>query len=237
MVAGGVLGLVEAVVFDLDDTLFDHTSSTHHALAGWLQTLGVTVSSSLAQEWFTLEARHFEAWRAGDVSFDEQRRRRLRDFLPLIGRPVGADAELDSIFAGYLHCYEESWRAFDDAQPALDELAAAGLVLAVLTNGTAAQQQAKVERIGVVGHLAAVVTSEELGVAKPAPRAYLATCQRIGSNPTRTLHVGDRHDLDVVAARAAGLPALHLDRLGENYEPADGRLRNLTQLAPRLGHG
>jgi putative hydrolase of the HAD superfamily len=237
MVGHGVLGLVEAVVFDLDDTLFDHTRSTRRALDGWLQTLGVAVSSSLAVEWSTLEARHFEAWRAGAISFEEQRRRRLRDFLPLIGRPVGADAELDSVFAGYLHCYEESWQAFDDARPALDELVAAGLVLAVLTNGTAAQQQAKVERIGLVAHLAAVVTSEELGVAKPAPQAYLATCRRIGSDPTRTLHVGDRHDLDVVAARAAGLPALHLDRLGGDDEPPEGRLRSLTELAPRLGHG
>lgn len=237
MVGDGVLGLVEAVVFDLDDTLFDHTSSSRRALEGWLRTLGVPVSPSLAAEWSTVEARHFETWRVGAISFEEQRRRRLRDFLPLIDRPVGADAELDSVFAGYLHCYEESWQAFDDAHPALDELTAAGLVLAVLTNGTAAQQQAKVERIGVAARLAAVVTSEELGVAKPAPKAYLATCQRIGSDPTRTLHVGDRHDLDVVAARAAGLPALHLDRLGENFEPPDGRLRRLTQLAPRLSQG
>lgn len=237
MVRAGVLGLVEAAVFDLDDTLFDHTGSSRRALDGWLHTLGVAVSPSLAVAWSKVEARHFEAWRAGGISFEEQRRRRLRDFLPLIDRPVGADTELDLVFAGYLHCYEESWQAFDDVQPALDELAAAGLALAVLTNGTAAQQQAKVEKIGVVAHLAAVVTSEELGVAKPAPHAYLATCQRIGSNPTRTLHVGDRHDLDVVAARAAGLLALHLDRLGGDDEPPEGRLRSLTQLAPRLGLG
>ena len=237
MVGDQVLGPVEAVVFDLDDTLFDHASSTRHALEDWLRALGVPVAPSLATEWTKLEARHFEAWRAGAISFEEQRRRRLRDFLPLLGRPVGADAELDSVFAGYLHCYEESWRAFDDTRPALDALAAAGLVLAVLTNGTAAQQRAKVERIGVADQLATVVTSEEIGVAKPAPRAYLHTCRLIGSEPTRTLHVGDRHDLDVVAARAAGLPALHPDRLGTHQEPPDGRLRSLAELAPRLGLG
>ena len=235
MVQTGVLTRVEAVVFDLDDTLFDHTGSTRRALSEWLPTLGVDLSASLIQEWVDVEARHFEAWRAGIISFDEQRRRRLRDFLPLIGRSVGTDVELDLAFAGYLHCYEESWQACDDARPALDALIAAGLVVAVLTNGTTAQQSSKVDRIGLTALLAAIVTSEELGAAKPAPQAYLATCKRIGFQPSRTLHVGDRHDLDVVAARAAGLSALHLDRLGRQHEPPHGRISTLKELAPRLG--
>lgn len=222
-------------MLDLDDTLFDHTGSTRRALGAWLRTLGVAGSPALVEAWFRIEDRHFEAWRAGVIGFQEQRRRRLRDFLPLLDRPFGTDAELDRVFAGYLHAYEDAWQAFDDARPALDGLAAAGLTLAVLTNGTAAQQRAKVARIGVGGHLAAVVTSEELGVAKPAAEAFLRTCERIGSPPSRTLHVGDRHDLDVVAARAAGLVALHLDRPGCDVEPPEGRIRNLTELAPRLG--
>ena len=186
MVSTEVLAPVEAVVFDLDDTLFDHTGSTRRALSAWLFTLDVVSSASLAEEWFDAEARHFEAWRAGVISFDEQRRRRLRDFLPLIGRPVGNDAALDSVFADYLHCYEESWQAFDDAWPALGALVAAGLVVAVLTNGTTVQQRSKVDKIGLADLLAAVVTSEELGVAKPAPQAYLAACvraHRVASEP------------------------------------------------------
>lgn len=234
MVVDEALGHIEAVVLDLDDTLFDHTGSTRRALDTWLPLLDVSVSAALATEWSKLEAHHFQAWQAGAVSFEEHRRRRLRDFFPLIGRYVGTDAELDSVFAGYLRCYEESWRAFDDAESALNQLTAAGLILAVLTNGTTVQQQAKVDRIGLASHLAAVLTSEELGVAKPAPRAYLATCEHIGSNPSRTLHVGDRHDLDVVAARTAGLRALHLDRLQNHDEPPDGRLLNLAELAQRL---
>ena len=139
------------------------------------------------------------------------------------------------MFAGYLHSYEESWQAFDDARPALDALVGAGLVVAVLTNGTAAQQRSKVDRIGLAALLATVVSSEELGAAKPAPEAFLAACARIGSRPSRTLHVGDRQDLDVVAARAAGLLALHLDRFGREDEPPQGRISTLSELAQRLG--
>jgi putative hydrolase of the HAD superfamily len=104
MVSTEVLAPVEAVVFDLDDTLFDHTGSTRRGLCAWLFTLDVVPSALLAGEWFAAEERHFEAWRAGVISFDERRRRRLQDVLSLIGRPVGTDAALDSVFAGYLHC-------------------------------------------------------------------------------------------------------------------------------------
>ena len=60
-------------------------------------------------------------------------------------------------------------------------------------------------------------------------------CRRLGLAPAEVVHVGDRHDLDVVAARAAGLRALHLDRDGRGVEPAEGRLSSLTELAGRIG--
>lgn len=225
---------VRAVVLDLDDTLLDHRGSTRTALAGWLPTLGVTGDPSLAAAWFALEDEHFEAWRAGRISVEEQRRRRLRGFLPLVGRPVRPDDELDAVFADYLRWYAASWRAFPDVRPAVDALTARGLVLAVLTNGTREQQRAKVAAIGLQSDLAAVLTSDELGVAKPTPEAYLAVCRRLGLAPDEVVHVGDRHDLDVVAARGAGLHALHLDRDGRGVEPASGRLTTLTELPGRL---
>jgi putative hydrolase of the HAD superfamily len=223
------------VIFDLDDTLLDHRGSTAEALAAWLTTEGAETSPALLQRWFALETRHFESWRAGLIGFDEQRRRRLRDFLPLIGRPVGPDAELDRLFAGYLEQYERSWHPFDDVRPAVDQLVDRGLVLGILTNGTTAQQVAKVEAIGLTDLVATVVTSEQLGVAKPAAQTYLATCRLLAVDPTAVVHVGDRHDLDVVAPRAAGLRALHLDRGRRGGEPPEGRITSLAELPGRLG--
>lgn len=223
------------MVLDLDDTLLDHRGSTAAALTAWLPDLGAEVTPALVAAWFTVEDEHFESWRAGLIGFDEQRRRRLRDFLPLVGHPVGPDLELDRAFAGYLERYEQAWRPFDDVRPAVDALLARGLVLAVLTNGTTAQQTAKVAAIGLQDAVAVVVTSEQLGAAKPAPEAYLATCRRIGVAPSAAVHVGDRHDLDVVAARAAGLRAFHLDRHGTGVEPPPGRVTTLAELPARLG--
>ncbi|MEV7963569.1 HAD family hydrolase [Oerskovia paurometabola] len=237
----GVPG-VAAVVLDLDGTLLDHDGSARAALAAWLPSLGVEATDELVAAWFAAEERHFSAWRSREITFAEQRRRRLRDVLPLAGLDLdvdlGSEAELDEVFAGYAAHYEASWTAYDDVEPMLAVLQDLPVRLAVLTNGTDEQQHAKLGAVGLVGRLGHVFTAEGLGVAKPDPQSYLLVCAALGVDPRDVLHVGDRYDLDVVAARAAGLRAVHLDRTGQGpfEEPARiTSLAGLTELVLRGG--
>ncbi len=125
-----------AVLLDLDGTLLDHEATVTAALRAWLPTYGISEVEAVAlvPVWIALEQEHYPAWRAGEISFQEQRRRRLRDFLPVIDRSAIEDG-LDAIFAEYLLGYERGWVAFDDAEPALRRVAANGLRVGVLTNG------------------------------------------------------------------------------------------------------
>ena len=95
------------MLFDLDGTLLDHESATAAALRAWLPSYGLSNEDieAVIPLWSDLERRHYPAWRAGEISFQEQRRRRIRDFLPAVGRTVQA-ARLDAVFAEYLTCYE-----------------------------------------------------------------------------------------------------------------------------------
>jgi putative hydrolase of the HAD superfamily len=228
---------VQAVVFDLDGTLLDHHGAVRQALHGWLPLLGVTASPDLLAAWLRAEDRHFPAWRAGRTSFAEQRRRRLRDFLPLIGLEPGEDEHLDRVFEGYLACYQAAWTAFEDVAPALALLRARSIPAAVLTNGTEEQQHAKLRAVGLLDALGPVLTAEALGVAKPDPAAYLLTCRCLGLSPDTVLHVGDLHDLDVLAARAAGLQAVHLDRAGSGPLEEPCRISSLRELRGYLPGG
>ena len=221
-----------AVVFDLDGTLFDHPVSARRALDAWLADRGVTPTDELAAAWLAAEERHFAAWREGRVSFPEQRRGRLRDVLPLLGEAVGDDAALDAVFAGYLAAYERAWVGYDDVDAALAAVQDLGLVTAVLTNGMEDQQRAKLAHLGLLDRVGPVFTAERLGVTKPRPEAFLRVCEALGLPPERVLYVGDEHEVDVLGARAAGLRAVHLDRLGtgpaDEAERVDG-LRDLVR--------
>lgn len=204
---------IRGVLFDLDGTLLDHEAAVVEALHGWLPPLGVTVTPDVVARWHETTERHLAGWRARQIDFTEQRRRRVREFLPAVGVRVGAgDAALDAAFDGYLQGYRAAWRPFDDAVPSVAAVARAGLRVAVLTNGSRPQQLRKLAAIGLRDRVGPVYTPDDLGFAKPAPGAFTTACARWGMAPGEVLHVGDVYELDVVAARAAGLRAVHLDR-------------------------
>lgn len=204
---------MKAVIFDLDNTLFDHTASATNAIHNWVAELGATSSDGLVAEWFVIEEHNFNQWLAGLVTHQGQRQGRLRDFLPLIDHPVpSSDAELDEIYAGFLDHYERAWAAYPDARPALEVARSNGWRIGVLTNGSTTQQNAKLAAIGLAELVDVVCTSESLGVSKPDAVAYLQTCIALGVEPADTMMIGDNLELDVLAARQAGLTAHHLDR-------------------------
>ncbi|NUR94053.1 MAG: HAD family hydrolase [Kribbellaceae bacterium] len=204
---------MKAVVFDLDNTLFDHTGSAERAVRGWVAELGVLPTDELVAQWFVIEDLVYPAWLAGELTHQGQRRERMRQFLPLLGHEVPAtDAGLDEVFGGYLRLYQDNWVAFPDARPALEVARSNGWRIGVLTNGSTKQQNAKLEAIGLAAYVDVVCTSESLGVSKPDPHAYQCVCEQLGVEPADALMVGDNLELDVRAAREAGLAARHLDR-------------------------
>lgn len=220
---------LRGVLLDLDGTLVDHEGAAAAGLRAWLPTIGLAPTDEAIARWAAVQESHLAAWRDGQISFAEQRRRRLRDYLGT----DGADAELDEIFAGYLVHYEGAWRAYDDVAGALAALAAAGLATAVLTNGIRGQQLRKLAWTGLGDRVGPVYTVDDLGVAKPHAAAFREACSRWGFAPGEVLSVGDNYALDVLGARAAGLSAVHLDR--HDRGPA-GELCRLTSLRELDAH-
>jgi putative hydrolase of the HAD superfamily len=204
---------IRAVIFDLDDTLFDHTTSATMAVRSWVSELGTTPTDELVAQWFEIEERQFDLWLAGEVSHSEQRRRRLREFLPLLSRPVPPteDAQ-DLAFESFLGWYRGTWAAFSDARPALEVARSNDWRIGVLTNGSTSQQNAKLASIGLADLVDVVSTAQGLGVGKPEVAAFHLTCEALDVQPAEALMIGDNLEVDVLGARAAGLAALHLDR-------------------------
>ncbi len=213
------------VLFDLDGTLIDQETAARRGVTGWLTSQGLATEEQcvggLATLWDQVAERHFPAFRAREITFQEQRRRRLREFLPALG--VAADqydeAVLDRVFEDYLEHYRAAWSAYEDVLPCLDALQ--GRRLAVLSNGDQAQQEDKLRLTGLTGYFEAVMTSSALGAAKPHPDAFSRACSRLGVEPEAVIYVGDGLDVDARAATAAGLRGVWLDRPASqgDYKP------------------
>jgi putative hydrolase of the HAD superfamily len=58
-----------------------------------------------------------------------------------------------------------------------------------------------------------------VGIGKPDPRIFEVTCAQLGLSPADCVYVGDRLETDALAAQAAGLRGIWLDR--GLYVPAE----------------
>jgi putative hydrolase of the HAD superfamily len=143
--------------------------------------------------WNAIGEIHFADYVAGRMPFEEQRRRRVRQFLTDRGVLIGAsDDEAESWFAAYLaHC-DATLVAFDDVRPALDMLRMAGLRIGAISNATQQTQDRKLHLVGLRSDVEALICCVDIdGITKPDRRIFLAGCAALGVQAGEAAYVGD----------------------------------------------
>ncbi|MFF7855818.1 HAD-IA family hydrolase [Streptomyces sp. NPDC007904] len=224
---------IRAVVWDVDDTLFDYTTADREGMRAHLLAEGLLAGYASAEEallrWREITELQWARFAAGEVDFETQRRDRTRVFL---GRDL-TDAEADDWFRRYLVHYESAWSLFPDVLPVLDALAATHRH-AVLSNSSLHVQDRKLRALGVHDRFEAVLCAAELGVSKPEPGAFLAACEALALPPEQVAYVGDHPEIDGRGAAEAGLLSVWIDR-GKAWvavEPPVGprRIASLAEL-------
>lgn len=230
--------MIKAVVWDVDDTLFDYTGADragmrlHLAAEGLLEAYD-SVEQAIAR-WRAITDAQWARFAAGEVSFEEQRRDRVRVFL---GAEL-TDAEADAWFERYIAHYETAWALFPDVLPVLDALAASHRH-AVLSNSSIHVQDRKLRVLGVHDRFEAILCAAELGVSKPEAGAFHAACAALRLAPHQVAYVGDHPEIDGRGAAQAGLLSVWIDRAGV-YTSADAfggphRIASLSELPALLG--
>jgi putative hydrolase of the HAD superfamily len=207
--------MISVVLFDLDDTLFDHRRSVELGITAHRITLGGDVASADAAveftRWNALEEHHYHRYLSGELDFLGQRRERARGFVAPYGLELDDDAA-DDWFATYLLEYEKTWSLHADVAPCLEALAPRRF--GVVTNGDLEFQQSKLRATGLLDRVEYVIASGSLGVAKPDPAIFRHACEVFGVSPDEACYVGDRLRTDAVGAAEAGLLGVWLDRPG-----------------------
>ena len=218
-----------AVLFDLDDTLVDQESAARDAVLHWAAQRGVAEApDDTAARWSLVSERHYRRYQLRELTFEEQRRARVREFLP--GEDLAADDAADRAFGEYLALYEAAWTVFPDAVPTLRRARGAGLAVGILTNGDHAHQTLKLELMGLTDEVDRLVSSSTLSAAKPEPAAFREACALLDVDPGQTLMVGNSLEHDVHGALAAGLEAVLLDRHDAHPDAGVTRVRGLDEI-------
>jgi HAD superfamily hydrolase (TIGR01509 family) len=228
---------VRGVLFDLDDTLFDHAHATREALAALQTDLSLFAAwpaDDLVQaHGEVLEEMHREVL-AGRLSIPDAREARFRRLLLMAQRREDAGDDLGhqarDLARGYREAYERAWRPVPGAVLLLAALKDAGHPVAVVTNNVRSEQELKLSRCGLDRFVDVLVTSEGEGVAKPAPAIFIAALRALDVEAAAAVMVGDAWDTDIVGALAAGVQPVWFNRRGLPA-PSPG-VSELTSLEP-----
>ena len=229
-----------AVLFDLDDTLCDYASARKERLrfaftlapdGAFRAREGIDLDAMIADSIQTQPhgADHFPALFARHGIHDADQARaaaawyRGNRFHGLDFFPEARDV-LRSV------------RALLTATPR-----ASSRPLGVITNGPAEVQRAKIELLGVGDLVDFAIISGEFGVAKPDPAIFREALIHAQVAPGEAIFVGDSIEFDMAGARAAGIPAVWLNRHGLVWSESDWRpfreIRSLDEVPLLLGAG
>ncbi|HEX8428676.1 HAD family hydrolase [Hymenobacter sp.] len=219
------------VLFDLDDTLFDHANTARAALAnstaGLPEFQGVDLEVLYQQYSEILEEMHPQVL-AGRYSYEDARRLRFQRLLTPYGlgtTPTEADQFARRHYANYQHLR----RPVAGALPLLEALKPHHRI-GIVTNNRTSEQQEKLAQLGMTHLVDALITSEDVGVTKPDARIYQVALERLHASPAETVMVGDNWLADVVGALAVGIRPLWLNRFGGTRALA--HVDEITSLEP-----
>jgi len=132
---------------------------------------------------------------------------------------------------------EEQMFVFPGAHDAIDALKALGVKLALVTNGAAGIQRAKIERFALTHRFDHIQIEGEHGFGKPDERAYQHAMQALGVTPPETWMIGDNLEWEIEVPQRLGIYAIWIDAHGEGL-PAEATvkpdriIRSLTELLP-----
>ena len=187
--------MIEAVGFDLDNTLYDqrqHAANVARAADEWLSKdadlePGV-VERSFVRLWDALGPSHPKLFDLILESFglhSLDRRHRLVD--------------LYHIEVGSLDLYPK-------LRGVLERLSVRG-PLFLVTDGHVSMQRKKLVRLGIEGLFHVTVLTAELNTNKPDPEPFRHVIQSIGCPAEKVLYVGDNPQCDIAGALTVGMQA------------------------------
>lgn len=156
-----------------------------------------------------------------------------------LGWTVGTD-DVDACARLFFDAANEGFDVYDDARALLPSLKYRGYSVGIVTNSIFPSRllEVKANQLGLSGYLDCIVSSADVGLAKPHPAIYERALAEIRAGPHEALFVGDRVETDVAGARAAGLRAVLLQRRGRRREGAGYLvIERLGALNEILGEG
>ena len=226
---------VKVILFDAGDTLFQVKGGVGAVYAEVARRSGVHVEPSLIQRrFFSLWGKMPPLVFPGASSRDLPRLERAwwRGLVAGVFEGV-AFADFDRFFDAVYAEFEgeTGWELFPETKETLRHLKGAGYRLGIVSNFDS-RLFTICERLGIQGFFDSIITSTDVGVAKPQPLIFRKALDRFGVAAPESAFVGDSPAHDLAGARTVGMVPVLVDRSGRL--PGEPGIR-IESLEPLIG--
>ena len=190
-----------AILFDLDDTLFDRG----RAFRSWAESFVRTHLEARDELRYREAVDCLVSLDAGGYCPRETLFLKAKEIYPSLQDSV--DSLVERFYQQFLcHMSLE-----EETQRLLDALGQAGIPFGIVTNGSYRQKN-KVEVLGLERLTSCIFISEVFGCKKPEAKIFLAAASCLGAPAREVLFVGDNPHADIWGAHRAGMRTAWLHR-------------------------
>jgi putative hydrolase of the HAD superfamily len=207
--------MIRAVLFDLDDTLFDHKHSRLCGLAAlqvrFPKLQGVPLEE-LEREHEDLLSVDYHLVLDGKISMLDGTAMRIRK---LCLAYIQGFSEQEAKEAGDLYnsVYMKNRQSVPGSVELLKYVKRVAKV-GVVTNGLVNAQIEKLKICQIGEFIDFMATSEAVGFKKPSKEIFEDALRRAGAMPSEVVFVGDSWDSDILPAYGFGMKTVWLNRYG-----------------------
>ena len=208
--------LPRAVLLDLDDTILVFDSASPAAWIAACRRLADRldgVAPARLHDAFEREGLWYWSDPARHVAGRLDIRRAWREVARGALARVGIDDErlVREMGAAYSEERIAAIRPVPGALDVLTRLRNAGVSTALVTNGGAAGQRAKIERFGLEPLFDYILIEGEFGAGKPERRVFLHVLEHLDVAPQDAWMVGDKLDFDIRTPKLLGMHTVWID--------------------------
>ena len=205
--------MIKAVVFDVDDTLYDLSTPFKEACREvFPEDTNLNLEGTFrASRRYSDEV--YASSLSGKISMEEMYIYRFENAFRDYGKKI--DAQTALMFQAVYEQKQQEIKMTESMKNLLENLSGK-MKLGIVTNGPAQHQWDKVTALGVEKWIPKehIFISGELGIAKPDAGIFDAALQRLGLQKEEVCYVGDSFENDIVGAKNAGWKAVWYNHRG-----------------------
>ncbi len=202
-----VKGMIQAVIFDLDDTLYDYKTldqEANRAVQDFVcESLGI---DEMKYKDAYMRGRRETKEQLGSVGASHNRMLYFQKTLEHLNhKPLSLSLQM---YETYWGTFLTKMKLYPGAREVLNKLHERGIQVGICTDLTAHIQHRKLKALGLTDDVDCLVTSEEAGREKPAPEIFTMCLDKLNMKPEVVCFVGDNYRRDIEGAVAVGMHAV-----------------------------